>query len=111
MTRSRSNVVGLLLVMTAGVAAQQPASQVQLGILRVPACQPATDPEYGRVAAKAIAVGGGPAYMAARQRRYLDALRGPLGQVLRVGNQVGSVPLAGDPEQAIIDSYAVTYDG
>jgi hypothetical protein len=111
MTRSRSNVVGLFLIMTAGVAAQQPASQVQLGILRVPACQPATDPEYGRVAAKAIAVGGGPAYIAARQRRYLDALRGPQGQVLRVGNAVGSLGLAGDPEKAIIDSYVVTYDG
>src|SRR6188474_68928 len=114
-TRSRSNIVGILIgvsaVMTAGVAAQQPAAQVPLGILRVPACQPASDPEYGRVAAKAIAIGGGPAYMVARQRNYLNALRGPQGQVLRIGNGVGSSPLPGDPERAIVDSFVVTYDG
>jgi hypothetical protein len=111
MTRNGVNVVGVLLVMTGGLAAQQPASQVQLGVLRVPACQPASDPEYGRVATKAIAIGGGPAYMAARQRNYLNALRGPQGQVLRTGGGVGSSPLPGDPERAIIDTYNVTYDG
>jgi hypothetical protein len=97
--------------MTIGVAAQQPATQVPLGVLRVPACPPASDPEYGRVAAKAIAIGGGPAYMVGRQRSYLNALRGPQGQVLKIGNGVGSGRLAGDPEGAIIDSYVVTYDG
>ena len=111
MTRSRSNVVGVLLVMTAGVAAQPPASQVQLGILRVPACQPASDPEYGRVETKAIPIGGGPGFMAARKRNYFNALRGPQGQVLRVANSVGSRVLPGDPERAIIDSHVVTYDG
>ena len=111
MTRSRLHVAGVLLVMTAGVSAQQPVSQVPLGILRVPACQPASDPEYGRVAAKAIPIGGGPGYMAARKRSYFNALRGPQGQVLRIGNGVGSSPLAGDPERAIIDTHVVTYDG
>jgi hypothetical protein len=110
-TRSRVSVVGVLLVMTGGVAAQQPASQVQLGALRVPACQQASDPEYGRVATKAIAIGGGPAYMRARERNYLNALRGPQGQVLRTGDGVGSSPLPGDPERAIIDTISVTYDG
>ena len=111
MTRSRVSVVGVLLVMTGGVAAQQGASQVQLGILRVPACQPASDPEYGRVVTKAIAIGGGPGYMAARERNYLNALRGPQGQILRIGNGVGSSLLPGDPERAIIDAIGVTYDG
>jgi hypothetical protein len=60
---SRAIAVGVLLVTTAGVSAQQPPAQVQLGVLRVPACQQATDPEYGRVAMKAIAIGGGPGYM------------------------------------------------
>jgi hypothetical protein len=91
-------------------AAQQPAAQVQLGILRVPACQPASDPEYGRVANKAIAIGGGPGYMAARERNYLNALRGPQGQMLRIANSVGSSPLPGDPERAIVDAIGVTYD-
>ena len=115
MPRHRSNIVGILVgivpIMTAGMAAQQPAAQVPLGTLRVPACQPASDPEYGRVAAKAIAIGGGPGYMAARQRSYLNALRGPQGQVLRIGSGVGSSPLPGDPERAIIDTLVVTYDG
>ena len=111
MTRSRMSVVGVLLMMTGGVAAQQAASQVQLGILRVPACQPASDPEYGRVATKAIAIGGGPGYMAARERNYINALRGPQGQILRTGNGVGSSALPGDPERAIIDAIGVTYDG
>jgi hypothetical protein len=97
--------------MTVGVAAQQPASQVQLGILRVPACQPASDPEYGRVATKAIPIGGGPGYMAARKRSYFNALRGPQGQVLRIASTVGSSMLPGDPEGAIIDTHGVTYDG
>ena len=111
MTRNRSTLLVVLLVMTTGVAAQQPAAQVQLGILRVPPCPPASDPEYGRVATKAIPIGGGPGYMAARQRNYLNALRGPQGQVLRIGSGVGSSPLAGDPERAIIDALSVTYDG
>ena len=111
MIRSRSHVAGVLLVMTVGVAAQQPASQVQLGILRVPACQPASDPEYGLVRTKAIPIGGGPGYMAARKRSYFNALRGPQGQVLRVASGVGSSMLEGDPENAIIDTHAVTYDG
>jgi hypothetical protein len=111
MPRRSSSAFAVVLVLTTGIGAQQPAPQVQLGILRVPACQPATDPEYGRVAAKAIPIGGGPAYMAGRQRSYLNALRGPQGQVLRVRNGVGSSPLAGDPERAIIDSFVVTYDG
>ena len=110
MTRSRSTVFGVLLVMAAGVAAQQPAS-VQLGILRVPACPPAADPEYGRVESKPIAIGGGPGFMAARKRNYFNALRGPQGQVLRVASSVGSRLLPDDPERAIIDSHAVTYDG
>jgi hypothetical protein len=114
-------MVGFFLVMAAGVAAafakapapgaQQPAAQVQLGILRVPACEPAIDPEYGRVNTKAIAIGGGPGYMAARERNYLNALRGPQGQVLKISNGVGSGFLAGDPEKAIIDTIGVTYDG
>ena len=111
MACSRAIALGALLVSSAGLAARQAPAQVQLGVLRVPACQQATDPEYGRVATKAIAIGGGPGYMAARKRNYFNALRGPQGQVVRVATSVGSSPLAGDPERAIIDSHAVTYDG
>jgi hypothetical protein len=84
---------------------------VQFGAVRVPACAGATDPEYGLVPEKPILIGGGPLYMAARQRNYLNALRGPDGQPVRIGNSVGSSPNFADPEKAIIDHYSVTYDG
>jgi hypothetical protein len=74
-------------------------------VIRVPPCQPASDPEYGLVQKKPIPIGGGPMYMAGRQRNYLNALRGPQGQVLRIGNTVGSAPVPGDPERAIVDSF------
>jgi hypothetical protein len=101
---------GALLVMRTNLAAQQPQSSVMLGAIRVPACQMAADPEYGLVANKAVAIGGGPLYMNARQRRYLDALRGPQGQTLTIVGGVGSAPLPGDPEHAIIDMYHVSYE-
>src|SRR5262245_2491446 len=88
-----------------------PGPLVQLGAVRVPACAAAQDPEYGLVREKPILIGGGPLYMAARQRAYLNALRGPEGQAVRVGNSVGSAPNFADPEKAIIDSFGVTYDG
>lgn len=92
--------------------APQPGALVQFGAVQVSACASAKDPEYGLVKDKPILIGGGPMYMAARQRNYLNALRGPDGQPVRVGNSVGSsAPNPTDPERAIIDSYGVTYDG
>src|SRR5262249_52167946 len=109
MSRSLVLLFGTLFVVTKSLAAQQPAASVQLGAIRVPACQTAADPEYGLMASRAVAVGGGPIYMAARQRRYLNALRGPQGQMLTIGSR-GSTPLQGDPEHAIIDGYQVSYE-
>jgi hypothetical protein len=110
MSRGRLFLFSALLVISASLAAQQPGPPVMLGAIRVPACQTAGDPEYGLVANKAVAIGGGPMYMAARQRRYLSALRGPQGQAVTIGNDRGSSPLLGDPEHAIIDSYRVSYE-
>ncbi len=110
MSRGVLFLFGALLVRTTNLAAQQPGPAVQLGAITVPACQTDGHPEYGLVANKAVAIGGGPMYMAARQRNYLNALRGPQGQMLTIGNKVGSSPLPGDPEHAIIDSYQVSYE-
>jgi hypothetical protein len=109
MSRGLPFLFGPLLVMSGSLAAQQPEPSVVLGAIRVPACQTAGDPEYGLVANKAVAIGGGPVFMAARQRRYLAALRGPQGQTVTIGSR-GSVPLPGDPEHAVIDGYHVTYE-
>jgi hypothetical protein len=100
---------GALLVIRPGLAAQQAEPSVALGAIRVPACQTPGDPEYGLAANKAVAIGGGPMFMDARQRRYVGALRGPQGQTVTIGSR-GSAPLPGDPEHAIIDVYHVSYD-
>jgi hypothetical protein len=77
MSRGLLFLFGALLVMSTNLAAQEPGPSVMLGAIRVPACQTSGDPEYGLAVNKAVAIGGGPMYMAARQRRYLNALRGP----------------------------------
>ena len=102
----------LLLSMIPGAStAQQDPPRVALGGLRVPSCNIASDPEYGLVKEKAIQIGGGPLYMAAREQRYLNALRGPGGQTLR-WNIRGSAPLnLNGGDHTIIDSYPITYEG
>lgn len=112
MTRSRACLVGALLIFSTRLGAQQPGALVPLGAIRVPACPPAADPEYGLVAAKAVAIGGGPVYMTARQRNYLNALRGPNGQMLRIGDGIASQMLRPNgADMVIIDTFTVTYDG
>lgn len=71
-------------------------------------CAQAADPEYGLTAQKAIRVGGGPMYMAARERRYLEALRGPDGQEIafrRTGTTLTETN--GTP----VDIWEVTWPG
>lgn len=72
-----------------------------------PMCLVADDPEYAFSNTKPVPVGGGAMYGGARQRRYLDALRGPAGQLLqyrRTGSQFAA------DRQTLIDVYRVTYD-
>jgi hypothetical protein len=112
MNRNALCLLGSLFLITTALAAQQGGPTVQLGVVRVPSCPPASDPEYGLVQTKAIQIGGGPMYMSARQRNYLNALRGPQGQVLRIGDSIGSGMLnINGPDRVIIDSYTVSYEG
>jgi hypothetical protein len=74
-----------------------------------PLCQVSTDSDYGTRIEHPIAVGGGSMSGPARQRRYLDALRGPDGQVVRYTR--GGVKFTPDKEETVIDLYQVTYDG
>jgi hypothetical protein len=94
----------LLAVFVTGPAAAQvsdvPASQR-------PPCEAAPDGEYGYTRAHAIQVGGSPMFGAARQRRYLESLRGPEGQIVsfkRLGSTEG-------PDDTILDAYEVTHQG
>ncbi len=68
------------------------------------------DPEFGYSKQKAIQVGGGPMYLASRERRYLDALRGP-GAVRIQYRRLGQIPLAPPNDTTILDAYEVTYPG
>jgi hypothetical protein len=114
MTRVIAGVFAILG--TAGSAAQTqtptqplPAS-VRVGSVNVASCSPSDDPDYGLVKEKPILIGGGPLYMAARQRRFLQSLRGPEGQPVAVPNGVGSFP-ANDADHTILDVYTVSYEG
>ncbi len=73
-----------------------------------PLCAVSTDPDYGFSLTQPVQVGGGAMYAAARERRYLDALRGPKGDAVRYTRSGSTMPPGvEDP----VDVYSVTYDG
>jgi hypothetical protein len=74
-----------------------------------PPCAVSDDPSYGLTLQNPVPIGGGAMYVAARERRYLDALRGPQGQPIRY-KRLGSMVQAPN-NHTIIDHYEVTYDG
>lgn len=72
-------------------------------------CDAADDPTYAYTPGRAVQVGGGAMFVASRERRYLDALRGPGGEPVRY-KRTGTTTL--EPNAlTIIDVYEVTYDG
>jgi len=96
------------------VAAAQQTPPTQSGApAATSACPVATDPAYGLTAEKPIRIGGGPASMNARERRFVDALRGPAGETVRWDGSVGSGPakLSDAIGETIVDSLPLTYDG
>src|SRR5438309_9844591 len=86
----------LLLAMALG---QAPASS----------CGISDEPVFATTRDHPVQVGGGAMYVAARERRYLDALRGPMGEVIQY-KRTGSLPPEKDG-RTILDSYEVTYPG
>ena len=72
-----------------------------------PPCPIAEDEQYAYTREQPVQVGGSPLFGAARQRRYLDALRGPDGQ--RVQYKRRGQDRA--PDGTILDAYEVTYEG
>lgn len=86
---------------TSGVPVEQAERSV------IPRCEVAGDPTYGVTPANPVKLGGGAATVAARERRYLDALRGPGGQTI-VYKRSGSVQ---GPDKTILDRYELTWPG
>jgi hypothetical protein len=73
------------------------------------ACTAADEPEFAVTKERPVEVGGGAMYVAARERRYLDALRGPMGEPVQY-RRTGSLPV--DPDgHTILDRYELTYAG
>jgi hypothetical protein len=93
-----------LALLTASVSRQQSTPDRSV----VPQCGTATDERYGVAIATPVQVGGGAMYGPARERRYLEALRGPEGQVVRYRR---TASLQGADGSTILDAYETTFDG
>ena len=91
----------MLAVVMALALAQAPASS----------CGISDEPAYGTTTDQAIQVGGGAVYVAARERRYLDALRGPMGEPLTLQTDRNVRPDFDKEGRTILDTYEVTYPG
>jgi len=91
-------------LLTAPLATQQSPPDRSV----VPHCATSTDDRYGVAMTTPVQVGGGAMYGPARERRYLDTLRGPEGQVVRY-RRTGSLPAPDG--NTILDAYETTYDG
>jgi hypothetical protein len=92
-----------------GVTVQQsPAPPPAVDRSTVPQCAVSTDPNYGVTRSSPVEVGGGAMYGPARERRYLDALRGPDGQPVRY-TRTGSTE--GADGTTILAAYEVTHGG
>jgi len=71
------------------------------------ACALSTDPGYALTVENPIKTGGGSMYLAARQVRFLSALRGPAGEGVHF-KRAGSVRA---PDDAIVDKYVLDIKG
>jgi hypothetical protein len=70
-------------------------------------CLPSTDPTFGLTMENPIKTGGGDLYMASRQLKFLNALRGPAGEGVhfkRTASMQG-------PDGTILDAYALDIKG
>src|SRR5690349_16902165 len=96
-------------LLLAQVASPQVASpQLPTDRSVVHQCTTSTDERYAFEKSSPVQVGGGAMYGPARERRYLDALRGPEGQAVRY-QRIGSMQ-APDGE-TFLDRYELTYEG
>ena len=71
------------------------------------ACALSTDPSYGLTKENPIKTGGGAMYMAAREVKFLTALRGPAGEGVHF-KRSGTVEAA---DETILDAYSLDIKG
>jgi hypothetical protein len=95
-------VAAAWLFAASGIAAQTPAQPAAF-------CGIAEDAGYGYTREQPVQVGGGAMFVASRERRYLDALRGPAGEPVRY-KRTGSTSVEVN-SLTILDAYEVNHDG
>jgi hypothetical protein len=94
--------LGVLALGSSAQAGQAPAGNTQ------PACRVATDTQYAASPQHPVRVGGGAATVGARERAYLEALRGPEGQPVTFKRTGASTsPTHGRP----VDVWEITWAG
>src|SRR5918993_2863536 len=93
---------GLLLILLLQAPPRFPSVGTE-----APQCEVAEDAVYASSREQPVQVGGSPMYGASRQRRYLEALRGPAGQ--RIDYKRRGQDRA--PDGTILDAYVVSYEG
>lgn len=71
-------------------------------------CTSSTDPTYGLTMENPIKTGGGGLYLAAREVKFLTALRGPAGEGVHF-KRTGSMPP--QPDGTILDIYSLDFNG
>ena len=81
-----------------------------IGLAQAPAssCGVSDEPAFAITRDHAVQVGGG-AMSEARQRRYLDVLRGPMGEAIQYKRT--GLPRPEADGRTILDVYEVTYPG
>jgi hypothetical protein len=98
-----------VVIVAAALSRQQAPAPPQAVDHRTPAyCPVSDDPTYGVTRENPVQVGGGAMFGQARERRFLEALRGPGGQPVRY-KRVGSTAISNT--SPILDGYEVTYEG
>jgi hypothetical protein len=99
------------LALGAAVVWGGPASSAQEPGLsdaaRAAHCAVSDDPAYGVTPAHPVQVGGGAMFVASREKRYMDALRGPAGEPVRY-RRLNTAPSPHGP--VTLDVYEATYD-
>jgi hypothetical protein len=101
---ARALSIPVLLISSPGAAGNQQVPQVSSV---KPPCAVAEDEKYAYMTEQPVQVGGSPVFGAARQRRYLDVLRGLEGQPV----QYKRTGQSRAPDGTILDVYEVTHAG
>lgn len=99
-----ASTLAMVLVLAAATPVAVSAQDAPTG-----PCTLATRETYAHTVNDPVQLGGGPTLVVARQRAFLDSLRGPSGQVIQY-RRLAQLQIRSDAN-TIVDGYEVTYEG